>query len=75
MLDIEALVKEAYGSSKLKIEAKRKDMKELEDGDRVFSPEVKVGVYAEVGERYISTTREGAERATLSTCGERMIEE
>ena len=45
MLDIEALVKEAYGSSKLKIEAKRKDMKETE-----------VGAYAEVGERYIGTT-------------------
>ena len=37
--------------------------------------EVKVGAYAEVGERYIGTTGEGAERTTLSTCGERTTED
>ena len=75
MLDIEALVKEAYWSLKLKIEAERKDTKEPDDGDQVVSPEAKVGAYVEVGERYIGTTGEGVERATLSTCGERTTED
>ena len=52
MLDIEALVKEAYESSKLKVEAERKDTKEPEDGDRVGFLEAKVGAYTEVGELF-----------------------
>ena len=42
MLDMEALVKEAYESSKLKVEADRKDTKEPDDGDRVVFSEAKV---------------------------------
>ena len=47
VLDIEALLKEAYESSKLKVEAERKDTKEPEDGDRVVS-----SLEAKVEKRY-----------------------
>ena len=48
MLDIQASVKEAYESLKLKVKAERKDTKEPEDGDRVVSSEAKVGMKEKV---------------------------
>ena len=76
-LDIEALIREACGLVKAKIKAEEGLIAETgpsgsEDAEEGASLHIEDGAYAEADrEWYIGTTGEGAERATISTCGER----
>ena len=80
-LDLEALIREACGIVMAKIEAGEgliagSGPSGSEDAEEGASSHMEDGAYAEAErEWYIGTTGEGAERAALSTCGERSTED
>ena len=80
-LDLQALIREACGLVMAKIEAEEwliagSGPSGSEDAEEGASSHMEDGAYAEAErEWYIGTTGEGAERATLSTCGERSTED
>ena len=80
-LDLQALIREACGLVMTKIEAEEwliagSGPSGSEDAEEGASSHMEDGAYAEAErEWYIGTTGEGAERAALSTCGERSTED
>ena len=74
-LDIEALVREVYEIVKAQIEAEEGFIMESstrgsEDEEEEASLHMEDGSYVQVGRAYGGDTREGAEQATLLSCGE-----
>ena len=75
-LHIEALIRESYEIMMSKIKddgASTMEMgpRGLEDAEEDASPCVEHGAYVEAGRAYDDNMREGVERVTLSSCGER----
>ena len=71
-LDLEALIREACELVKAKIEAEEGLIMESDQrrSEEEASLTLEIGAYTEAGRACNGDTREGAEKATLSPCGE-----